>query len=49
MAYRGLICAIFYAKDRGRLTKLSFFGAGIEPQAIEEGLAGLRTRCSVRR
>ena len=41
MAYRGLIDAVLYAKDLGRLVEFYSSVAGIEPQALEEGFAVL--------
>ena len=41
MAYCGLIGAVLYAKDLGRLVEFYSSVAGIEPQAFEEGFAVL--------
>jgi hypothetical protein len=39
MTHRGLIGAVLYAKDLGRLVKFYSSVAGIEPQTIEKGYA----------
>jgi predicted enzyme related to lactoylglutathione lyase len=41
VAYRGLIGAVLYAKDLGRLVEFYSSVAGIEPQASEEAFAVL--------
>ena len=41
MSHRGLIGAVLYAKDLGRLVEFYSSVAGIEPQALEKGFAVL--------
>jgi predicted enzyme related to lactoylglutathione lyase len=46
MTHRGLIGAVLYAKDLGRLVDFYSSVAGIEPQAIEKGYAILASKPS---